>query len=110
MMYESPKQLAEFDKKILQTFEFYKSKIGQGGVIEASDEKKLEFTQKVLVETRFTNDDSFSVINVPPKEDIPVFQKYDPRFTFGLLLKYINDKSNEKELIQPETFNIPVFH
>lgn len=78
MMYESPKQLAEFDKKILQTFEFYKSKIGQGGVIEASDEKKLEFTQKVLVETRFTNDDSFSVIMFHQRKTYQFFRNMIP--------------------------------
>lgn len=110
MKYESPKQLAEFDKKVIDFLELQKQKIGRGGIIDAKSKKKVEMTQKVLIETTFINDKSFNMINVPPKEKIPQFQNYDPRFTFGLLLKYINDGLKELEQIELKALTIPIFH
>ncbi|CCG21098.1 hypothetical protein CORT_0A07130 [Candida orthopsilosis Co 90-125] len=110
MKYESPKQLAEFDKKVIDFLELQKQKIGRGGIIDAKSKKKVEMTQKVLIETTFINDKSFNMINVPPKEKIPQFQNYDPRFTFGLLSKYINDGFKESEQIESKALTIPIFH
>ncbi|KAI5969984.1 hypothetical protein CANMA_001024 [Candida margitis] len=112
MTKESPRQLAEFDEKFLVFIEKQKSELGSGAS-QANDAKvqlKLELTQKVLRETNFTTDASFNSIIVPPREEIPQFQKYDPRFTFGLLLRHINEEYKFSQQTHEQELSIPVFH
>ncbi|RLV95756.1 Protein MNN4 [Spathaspora sp. JA1] len=51
------------------------------------------------------NDESFNILNVPEK--IPEIQPHDPRFTFGVLLHYLNNPVDENS--SPVT-TIPTFH
>ncbi|CAI5756638.1 unnamed protein product [Candida verbasci] len=45
---------------------------------------------------------NFSEIDIPSTESISEYQPFDPRFTLGLLLKYINENNNQNgDLVVP---------
>ncbi|KAI5958004.1 hypothetical protein KGF57_002812 [Candida theae] len=86
-----------------------------GTGVEPVDEKakeRLKVTRQVLQGTTYTQDESFYTISIPPREQIPPLQPYDPRYTLGLLLKYMNGKlsSQDPQQQQPQQLTIPVFH
>lgn len=72
--------------------------------------QQLEITKQVLDGTTYTTSELFNVINIPSKEKIPPLQPYDPRYTFGLLLRYINSNINSPDLQNQQQLTIPVFH
>nr|WOG36178.1 uncharacterized protein [Candida metapsilosis] len=110
---ETPKQVAEFDHKVNEYFNEQKKAL-EAKIYGTTDKKKLkilEITKQVLKETQFVSDDvSFPIVNVATKDSIPPVQKFDPRFTFGLILKFINDKFRTQEEIMSDDFTLPVFH
>lgn len=85
----------------------------QGASLDSLDEKtkqQFKVTQQVFEATTYTNDALFYTINIPPKEQIPPLQPFDPRYTFGLLLRHINSKLNSQDALQQQLLGIPVFH
>ncbi|KAI5951486.1 hypothetical protein KGF54_004560 [Candida jiufengensis] len=89
---KSNKDYLKFDSNLINTVQDFKLKFND-------DNSKLN---DILKDIQF-KDQSFDIINIPLKENLPFFQQYDPRFTFGLLLKYINE--NFETLSE-----IPTFH
>ncbi|CAK9435473.1 uncharacterized protein LODBEIA_P02000 [Lodderomyces beijingensis] len=71
--------------------------------------KQAEQVQKVLDETRFEADTDAFTITIPPAEELPEIHQYDPRFTFGLILQYIN-RNHDWENSEEGELEIPSFH
>ncbi|KAG5417527.1 hypothetical protein I9W82_005163 [Candida metapsilosis] len=103
-------ELAEFDVQVVELMQQQENLLKQQsthGTFDDETQQKIDIAVQVLKETTFKNDKSFEVINIPPKEQIPQFQPYDPRFTFGLLLKFINSMASEHD---QQKLTIPFFH
>lgn len=80
------------------------------GAVDENTQHRIDVTKQVMDGTTYTTNDQFYVINIPPKEQLPAFQNYDPRYTFGLLLKHINTNLNNFDQQQQPHLTIPVFH
>lgn len=108
---DSYKDLALFDDQVIDLI-YSQEKLlklqTSDGTFDSETQQKLDVAEQVLKETTFTNDKSFEVVKIPSRDQVPQFQKYDPRFTFGLLLKYINSELSNQEKKQDLT--IPFFH
>lgn len=107
---DSYKDLAKFDVEVVELIQNQEKLLKQqtsDGTFDDKTQLQLDVAEQVLKETTFTSDKSFEVINIPSKDQIPQFQKYDPRYTFGLLLKYINGKVSDQD---QQGFTIPFFH
>ena len=75
-----------------------------GKILDMSKDK-LEKNSEVYKSRKYSDLDIKDIIEIPP--DIPKsYQRFDPRFTFGLLLQYIN--SQPQDNIQG--LEIPSFH
>lgn len=107
---DSYKDLAKFDVEVVELIQNQEKLLKQqtsDGTFDDKTQLQLDVAEQVLKETTFTSDKSFEVINIPSKDQMPKFQKYDPRYTFGLLLKYINGKVSDQD---QQGFTIPFFH
>ncbi|KAI5969983.1 hypothetical protein CANMA_001023 [Candida margitis] len=112
---DSYKDISEFDIEVVDLVQSQEKLLKQQssqGTFDDKTQKQLDVTEQVLKETTFNNDNSFHVINIPSRDQIPQFQIYDPRFTFGLLLKYINANINDQDQqqLQHQNLTIPFFH
>ncbi|KAI3405783.2 hypothetical protein KGF56_001390 [Candida oxycetoniae] len=97
------KQSREFDSSF---HHYIKEKItnsGNGDGDKISIDKAKEILQEIENLKANGGNGLDNIINIPQREEIPDFHQYDPNFTFGLLLKYINENSFTD-------LEIPVFH
>ncbi|KAI5969985.1 hypothetical protein CANMA_001025 [Candida margitis] len=109
---ESVRNGTEFDTTVLEYIQKQKDiSTNIPARIDDKTKEQIEVTKQVLEGTTYTTDDSFNIITIPPKEQIPAFSKYDPRYTFGMLLRYINANVDSQEVEQSsQKLTIPAFH
>ncbi|CAD1808670.1 unnamed protein product [Candida parapsilosis] len=113
---EKEQNATDFDSLVVEYMQKQSSLTGTSlsssmeGAVDENTQHRIDVTKQVMDGTTYTTNDQFYVINIPPKEQLPAFQNYDPRYTFGLLLKHINTNLNNFDQQQQPHLTIPVFH
>ncbi|WLF77175.1 hypothetical protein PVL30_000884 [Lodderomyces elongisporus] len=104
--------MADFDYK-LEEYLQKKTQTRLGASLEEGgiSRKQVKDIEAAIAYRDFSNhNDNFVEITIPQRNELPELHQYDPRYTFGLLLKYINDKVDVTNADSLKNTLLPTFH
>ncbi|KAI5963349.1 uncharacterized protein KGF55_003141 [Candida pseudojiufengensis] len=101
------KDYTQFDINLINSIKKLDKKINNNN----KEKSKIDEILNEIEINKNENNDDFNTISIPSlKDSLPIFQQYDPRFTFGLLLRYINENENFESTSPNTNIEIPTFH